>query len=113
MLIVGGTISSGTLRTWVVCGVYWISSKTSVRSTTEPGVTATSSPTVKASGSTIEGTRGAVAKSRTKRRPPATRLPPPVSMIRLSTLGLSVGLLLGARASTRLSTMKLIRCSSP
>ena len=106
-------MSSGTLRTLVVCGVYWISSKTSVRSTTSPGVTATSSPTAKASGSTIDGTRGAVAKSRAKRRPPATRLPPPVSMTRLSTLGFSAGLLLGERASTRLSTMKPIRCSSP
>ena len=70
-------------------------------------------PTSNASGSTIEGTRGALAKSRTNRRPPSTRLPPPVSMIRLSTLGLRNGLLLGAEASTRLSTMKPIRWSSP
>ena len=97
----------------MVCGVYWISSNMSVRSTTAPGVTAMSSPTANASGSTIDGTRGGVAKSRTSRRPPATRLPPPVSIARLSTFGLSTGLLLGDDASTRLSTMKPIRCPSP
>ncbi len=106
-------MSSGTVRTLGVCGVYWSSSNISVRAMTAPGVTAMSVPTSKASGSTIDGTRGGVAKSRTKRRPPATRLPPPVSMTRLSTLGLRKGLLLGAEASTRLSTMKPIRWSSP
>ena len=44
---------------------------------------------------------------------PRRRLPPPVSITRLSTLGLRNGLLLGADASTRLSTMKPIRWSSP
>ena len=35
--MVGGTISNGVERTFVVCGVYWISSNMSVRSTTAPG----------------------------------------------------------------------------
>src|ERR1700712_5464005 len=53
-------MSSGTVRTASVVGRYWISSKTSVRKTTDPGVAARSSPTVKASGSTIDGTPGGV-----------------------------------------------------
>ena len=38
-------MSTGTDRTVSVVGRYWISSKTGVRSTTEPGVTARSRPT--------------------------------------------------------------------
>jgi hypothetical protein len=47
LLIVGGTNSSGTWRTRSVVGLYWISSNTSVRSTTEPGETARLPPTSK------------------------------------------------------------------
>ena len=37
MLIVGGTTSTGSVRTVGVCGRYWISSNTGVRRTTAPG----------------------------------------------------------------------------
>ena len=42
-------------RTWSVCGAYRRSSKTSVRSTTEPGVTARFSPTANPLVSTVAG----------------------------------------------------------
>ena len=38
-------MSSGVAYTVSVCGVYWISSNTGVRSTTSPGVAARSTPT--------------------------------------------------------------------
>ncbi|GJE61204.1 hypothetical protein MPOCJGCO_3325 [Methylobacterium trifolii] len=48
MLIHGGTIRNGRLITVSVIGAYWISSIRSLRNTTSPGVTATSTPKVKA-----------------------------------------------------------------
>ena len=112
MLITGGTISSGTCRTVSVTGRYWISSNTGVRSTTDPGVTARSTPTSNASGSTIDGTRGGTAMSDRKFRRPATALPPPVSSAALTAAGFSSGLLLGASASIRLVSTKLTRSLS-
>ena len=112
MLITGGTTSSGRSRTAAVAGAYWISSNTGVRSTTEPGVTARSTPTSNASGSTIDGTRGGAARSPARRRVPASTLPPPVSMAAFQNAGFSTGLLLGARASARLVSWKLTRSPS-
>jgi hypothetical protein len=112
LLITGGTISSGTVRTFGVCGVYWISSRISLRNTTAPGVAATVVPSSNAVGSTMLGTRGAVARSRTRLRAPATELSPAVSISAFQATGLTSGLLLGASASTRLSTTKPIRCRS-
>ena len=66
MLIVGGMSSSGTARTDSVCGRYWISSKTSVRSTTLPGVAARFPPTLNLLVSTVAGSRGGRDMSRTK-----------------------------------------------
>ena len=110
--MVGGTISSGTCRTVAVAGRYWISSNTGVRSTTFPGVTARSTPTSNASGSTMDGTRGGAAISETKCRKPARALPPPVSMAAFTAAGFSTGLLLGASASTRLVSAKPTRSES-
>ena len=73
-------MSSGAEKTWSVCGAYWISSNSSQRKTTEPAVTAMSLPNVNASGSTIDGTRGADIMSSTKWRNPRTALSPPVSI---------------------------------
>jgi hypothetical protein len=112
LLIVGGTMSRGTSRTVSVDGRYWISSNTSVRKMTAPGVVARSSPTENASGSTIEGTRGGVARSLTNWVRPRTALRPPVSMAALSDSGLTTGTLLGARASTRLVALNRMRSSS-
>ena len=48
-MIHAGTISTGSGRTVSVVGVYWISSISSLRQTTRPGVTATCTPGLKAS----------------------------------------------------------------
>ena len=48
-------MSSGNRYTVGVAGEYWMSSQTSVRATTEPGVTAMSLPTWNAPRSTIVG----------------------------------------------------------
>ena len=93
-------------------GRYWISSKTGVRSTTDPGVTARSTPTSNASGSTMVGTRGATAMSPTKFRRPARALPPPLSTAAFTAAGFSSGLLLGDRASIRLVSTKPTRWES-
>ena len=95
-----------------MAGRYWISSNTSVRSTTAPGVTARSAPTLNASGSTIDGIRGGAAMSAAKCRRPATTLPPPVSIAAFSAAGLSTGLLLGASASITLRSTKPARSVS-
>ena len=108
----GGTISSGTCRTAGVTGRYWISSNTGVRRTTEPGVTARSTPTSNASGSTMDGTRGATAMSAAKCRRPARALLPPVSMAAFTAAGFSSGLLLGASASMRLVSTNPTRSES-
>ena len=50
----------GTCRTVSVVGAYWISSKTSVRWTTDPGVAAIFTPTVNFEVSTLAGMRGDV-----------------------------------------------------
>jgi hypothetical protein len=112
LLIVGGMISSGVVRTESVWGWYWMSSNTGVRSTTAPGVRARSVPTSKASAGTIEGTRGGPAMSRMRLPVPRRALPPPESIAAFQATGLSSGLLLGERASTRLLAMNVTRSES-
>jgi hypothetical protein len=107
--MVGGAMSSGISRTSSVCGRYWISSNTSVRSTTAPGVTATVRPTSNGDGSTISGMRGGVAMSRSKLRLPRARLPPAVSMTAFADDGFTSGTLLGDNASTTFSMRKRTR----
>ena len=48
-MIHAGTMSTGSGRVLAVAGAYWISSISRLRSTTLPGVTATSRPGVKRS----------------------------------------------------------------
>src|ERR1700750_2636545 len=55
-----------------------MSSSTSVRSTTEPGVTARLPPTSNLLVSTVAGRRGGFDMSLTRRRGPPPRLAPPV-----------------------------------
>jgi hypothetical protein len=110
--MVGGTISSGISRTRSVCGRYWISSSTSVRRTTAPGVTAMVRPTSKGDLSTISGIRGGAAMSRRKASPPRARFSPPLSMAAFAEAGFSSGTLLGDSASTRFSRTNRIRSSS-
>ena len=82
--------------------MYWISSNTSVRSTTAPGVTARSTPTSKASGSTIDGTRGGAGEVADEAPTALEQVAAAGVEAAFSTIGLSNGLLLGAEASTRL-----------
>ena len=105
-------MSNGTSRTRSVCGRYWISSRTSVRSTTAPGVTAMLRPTSNDDVSTISGIRGLVAMSRSRLIPPWTRLRPPVSMAAFADAGFTSGTLLGDSASSRFSARKRTRLSS-
>ena len=108
MLIIGGVSSSGSSRTFAVWGLYWMSSKTGLRRTTAPGVTAMSSPIVNADVSTIDGMRGGLRMSRAKLPAPRTKLRPPVSSAALSTAGLVIGALEGASASSTFSAAKRI-----
>src|SRR6266536_3251769 len=93
--MVGGTSSSGTCRTVGVCGAYWISSNTSVRNTTAPGVAPRLSPTAKSEPSTICGMRGALAMSRSRFSPPRRKFIPPLSIAALNEAGFNTGTLLG------------------
>ena len=100
------------MRTSSVCGTYWINSNSSARNTTEPGVTAMSSPSVNASGSTIDGTRGAAIMSSMRCRMPRTALSPPVSINAFQPRGLNNGLLVGDSPSVRTSKTNRIRSPS-
>ena len=86
-----------------IASVYWMSSQTSVRATTDPGVTARSLPTWNALPSTMVGMCGAEAMSEAKARIPRTRLRPPVllELEAFHAAGLRYGLLLGADAAIR------------
>ena len=110
--MVGGTSSSGTARTVGVCGAYWISSNTSVRRTTAPGLTPRLPPTAKADVSTICGIRGGWARSFTRFSPPRTKLSPPDSRAARTDSGLTTATLLGASAWSRLSARNRTRWSS-
>ena len=93
-------------------GSYWMSSNSSVRSTTAPGVTARSSPTVNAFVSTIAGMCGGLRRSWTRLALPCTRLRPPVSSVAFSAAGLSAGKFVGASASRTFSALKRTRRSA-
>ncbi len=89
-----------------------MSSKTSVRRTTDPGVSARFSPTANRLVSTVDGRCG---KSPAKRRAPRTRFRPPWSTVSLTTAGFDHGKLLGASASSTLPAAKRAwrsRCQS-
>ena len=105
-------MSSGNRRTVGVAGWYWMSSQTSVRATTAPGVTARSLPTWNASGSTMVGMCGAEDMSEMKARTPRRRLRPPLSMYAFHATGLRYGLLLGADAAMRLVSTNFSRSLS-
>ena len=93
-------------------GSYWMSSNSSVRSTTAPGVTARSSPTVNAFVSTIAGMCGGLRRSWTRLALPCTRLRPPVSSVAFSAAGFSAGKFVGASASRTFSALKRTRRSA-
>ena len=80
-------IISGTSYTVSVLGAYWISSKTSLRCTTAPGVAARFSPTVNFEVSTLAASRGGVDMSRSRFRAPFTRLAPASSIVTFSAAG--------------------------
>ena len=67
------------------------------------------SPSVKASGCTIDGTRGADKMSPAKCRSPRNALSPPVSMSAFHPSGFSTGLLLGDSPSVITSNTNRIR----
>ena len=69
-------------------------------------------PTSNCEVSTISGTRGGVARSRSKLIPPRARLRPPLSMAAFADAGFTSGTLLGESASARLSARKRILLSS-
>src|SRR3954452_25295217 len=96
-------IMSGTSRTVSVVGAYWISSKTSVRWTTDPGVAAMFPPILNFEVSTLAGRRGDVDRSRSRFLAPAIRLAPPYSIVTFSAVGLDHGKFVGARASAMFS----------
>ena len=78
--------------------MYWISSNTSVRSTTAPGVAAMLRPTSKADRSTISGMRGGDAMSRSElRRRRGRGSCRRCRSAALAEAGFSSGTLLGAR----------------
>ena len=91
-------MSTGRSRTLPLAGVYWISSATSSRSTTAPGVRARSRPTCKACGSAIEGMPPLCRRSPAQLRTPRVRLRPPVSTVRLIAAGFPSQKLVGATA---------------
>ncbi len=94
----GGTIRSGRFATRDVVASYWISSISSLRNTTLPGVTARLRPTSNADSSLI--VMRPLATSPMKLRKPSITLAPSVSIARASTSGLVAGKFVGATAST-------------
>ena len=105
-------MSSGNSCTVGVAGWYWMSSQTSVRATTDPGVTARSLPTWNASRFTMVGMCGEEVMSEANARIPRTRLRPPVSIYAFRAAGLRYGLLLGADAAIRLVSTNFSRVLS-
>ena len=94
----GGTITSGRLHTVGVVASYWMSSMSSLRNTTLPGVTAMLRPTSNARSSVI--VMRPVRASSARLRRPCTRLAPSVAHARAArTSGLVAGKLVGAIAS--------------
>src|ERR1700722_5202767 len=91
-------ISTGWRRTAPVAGVYWMTSASSSRSTTAPGVTARSVPTWNAPRSVWDGMPPLERTSRHHWRAPRATLSPPVSNARLSAAGVLGRKVVGAGA---------------
>ena len=106
----GGTITSGRRCTRAVVGAYWMSSISSLRKTTLPGVTARLRPTSNARSSLI--VMRPRCASATRLASPCTRLAPSVDSARFSTSGLVAMKLVGASASTYCFVRNSRRCLS-
>ena len=104
----GGTRSSGNWCTVGVAGLYWMSSKTSVRATTAPRCHREIRADLERVGChhrrDARG-RGHIGDEGTGT--PQTTLSPPVSMNAFHAAGLRIGLLLGADAARRLVSDEL------
>ena len=100
-MIQAGTIRTGSAITLSVAGLYWISSISSLRNTTSPGVMATSSPTVKWSsrgaGSMAMARSDVLLEIESCRARDWRRLP---ACVRSMITGLSQGMLDGETASS-------------
>ena len=103
--------TTGTVSTTGVAGLYWISSKTSVRSTTAPGDVAIVSPRRKGRRSTVLGMAPLWRTSPARARAPLARLAPFVVTAARSAAGLPSNVLVGARASTTWPTTNRPRSS--
>src|SRR5271170_5143363 len=99
----------GRAQTVSVAGPYWISSKTELRNTTAPGMTARFTPGLKAVLFTCEGMPSFLMTSSTKFLNPATRFAPLVSIVLLSASGLPSSEFVGAKASVNAETAKRAR----
>src|SRR5918998_1241397 len=102
----GGTMTRGRCRTRGVEGSYWITSTTSSRWTTAPGVMPRSSPTVKALRSTWRGSPPLRTRSWSVFRNPRRTLTPAVSNARLSAAGLPGRVFVGDMALVRALSTK-------
>jgi hypothetical protein len=109
LLICGGIATSGRLYVVGVLGAYWISSNTSERWTTSPGVMARFPPTVNGRPSTVEGMPRLRRASCRKCRAPVTRLRPRVATALLSAPGFPTSVLVGATASVNSERAKRAR----
>lgn len=98
-MIQAGTISTGSGCTMSVVGLYWINSIKWVRSTTFPGVAASTSPSGK-SGCGPDVLLAPFASPSQTLCIPRNRLSPPVSRARASTSGFRCGKFGGAAASS-------------
>ena len=108
MLMQGGNITSGRLKTVGVTGLYWMSWISSFSKITAPSVTARFLPTSNIDSSVVE-MRPLWTSSRSKRIPWA-RLSPPVSSASLSASGLVAAKFAGLIASENWRAMKRRRC---
>ena len=101
----------GTAPTVGVTGLYWMSSSTSVRSTTAPGDVATVSPRRNGRRSTVFGMPPLWRTSSASARAPLAMLAPFVSTAFRIAAGLPSRLLVGASASTTWPTTNRARPS--
>ena len=105
------TMSTGSACTVGVVGAYWMSSMSSLRRITLPGVVATSCPGLNASVPAGGSPRAPRAKSSTPRAAPVARLTPQVAAVLCSTCGLVAKMLAGETISSHCRTMNATNCS--
>ncbi len=110
-MIQAGTISTGSACTSAVAGAYWMSSTRRLRSTTLPGVTATSRPTTKSSVPAGGAPPTRRSKSSTAWMAPRTRFMPPLACVWRSTTGLVGRKLPGENRSRSWRAAKATTCS--